>query len=159
MEASCAIEDHPIFHSQSGGGEQVVQVVAVFRVLVFRDEQEPSSRPDEIEDGLRLRRGKCGRAAGHSPFPARIARVDEGEDAGARERGAVQRTFAMAGHDEVSVCQGIGGILIRGIDRVFRLHFASALRGDRPAFTMGLVEENARHLALRGIHRRPPRAM
>ena len=128
-------------------------------MLIFRDEQKSASGPDELEDIVCFTCGKRGRAAGHGAFPSRIARMQNGENARAGERLAIQRTLEVASHDEIPFRQRVGGALVRRIHRVFRLHFARAFRGDRPAFAVGLVEEDARNFSLRGVHRGPPRTM
>jgi hypothetical protein len=113
MDARGAVDGCAVFDPQSGGREKVVEIVAVFVVLVFRDHQQPAARADKRKDARDLARGQHRRAPRSGALPARVARVRQHQHTGPGERGTFERFRQIAGHGEIARGEQFGCTLIR----------------------------------------------
>ena len=151
MRARRAIEDFPVLDPQPRRREQLVQIVAVFVVLVFRDDEQPAARAHPRQHVPRFLRRKRGRVPRSRPLPARIARMREHEHVRPGERLRRQRRVDVSRHGKIPPRQLLRRALVGGVRGVFRLHLTRAPGGDRPAFAVEFVEEHAREFSLREV--------
>ena len=113
MNARRAINGRAALDPQPGRRKQVVEIVAIFLVLILRDHEQPAARADKGKDVRDLARREHGRTARGRALPARVARVQQHEHPGPGERGTFQRPREMAGDGEIARGEQIGGALIR----------------------------------------------
>ena len=143
--------DGAVLDLDAEAGEEVVEVVAVLRLLGLAERRSGRRRRARTPRSRRARRserrgaralvvashfGSEGWAMTRTSAPASVSRVSG--------------RSAFGGDVEVAVGERLGGDGVGGVLRVGGLHLLGELAADRPRLGVGLVEEDAGDLRLRG---------
>lgn len=138
-----AVEHSRVFDFESERFEQFVEIVAVLVVLVLADDEQAAAVGDELLDRRQLRAGQLRTVAGGRALPFRVARMQQREHVGLRQRVRQERFVGIALNDEIARGERVAGHLVRRIAGTVGLHFECALRRHRPAFAVRFVEQHA----------------
>ncbi len=139
--------------------KQCVEVGAVLVLLGLSEHYEAATAGDKRLDGRDLLGGEHRRAADRA-LPLGSGRMRDDEHVGIVEHAAGQRAARVRRDLEVALREGGRGGGIRSGCGMLGPHGRGGVRPDRPRLAVGLIEDDASHLALaqRGTHQCPPLA-
>ena len=149
------VEDGRVLDADAEARQQLVEVGAVLVLLGLAEHHETAAGGDEASDGRDLLGGEHRRAA-DGALPLGRGRMRDDEHVGLVEHAAGQRA-ARVRHD-LEVALRESGAAAAAYEAAAGC--SGRMRGgdvgpDRPRLAVGLIEDDARHLALaqRGEHR------